>query len=119
MAGLWLGCGRGVLTQWLGLSCDSMLAIEYVDARGDTQYADAEHNADMFWLARGGGGEFPGVVTHFTAQAYPEPSVISLRSLVCTAPPPSMPRVAARAHKHAHASVSGLSPSPRLCPNSR
>jgi len=80
-AGLWLGCGRGPLTVIHGLSCDSIRAIEYVDATGGLRTADARHNADMYWMARGGGGEFPGIVTNFTAQAHRMPQRV--RQIVC------------------------------------
>ena len=32
--------------------------------------ANATHHADMLWMAKGGGGEFPGVVTKIMAQAF-------------------------------------------------
>jgi FAD/FMN-containing dehydrogenase len=79
-AGLWLGCGRGLFAQWLGLSCDSMRAIEFVDTHGRLRTANAEQDADMFWLARGGGGEFPGVLTSITAAATDAPAIIHMRS---------------------------------------
>ena len=44
------------------------------------QLADEVTNADMFWLGRGGGGYFPGIVTSFTAQAYDQPRVVTSRS---------------------------------------
>jgi len=72
-AGLFLGCGRGLLTQLKGLACDTTLGIEYVDAHGKVQIADTTSNADMYWMARGGGGNFPGIVTKFTVQAFKAP----------------------------------------------
>jgi FAD/FMN-containing dehydrogenase len=75
-AGLWLGCGRGPLTQLYGLSCDNILGVEFVDARGNIRKADSNTDTDMFWMARGSGGEFPGVVTKFTVQAYNMPSEV-------------------------------------------
>jgi len=84
-AGLWLGCGRGPLTSQHGLSCDQMRAIEYIDAGGNVRTASATHNADMFWMARGAGGEFPGIVTNFTAQARPMPR--QLQQVTCSFKP--------------------------------
>lgn len=74
--GLWLGCGRGPLAQLHGLSCDSMLGIEFVDASGNIRVANSGSDTDMYWMARGSGGEFPGVVTKFIAQAYDMPSEV-------------------------------------------
>mmetsp|Transcript_18361 Transcript_18361/g.27269 ORF Transcript_18361/g.27269 Transcript_18361/m.27269 type:complete len:986 (-) Transcript_18361:49-3006(-) len=75
-AGLWLGCGRGPMAQIHGLSCDSVLGVEYVDANGKIQVANSTTNTDMYWMARGSGGEFPGVVTKFIAQAYDIPDKV-------------------------------------------
>jgi FAD/FMN-containing dehydrogenase len=81
-AGLVLGCGRGLLSQVHGLACDRVRAIEYVDATGTLRTADVRANTDMFWLARGGGGFFPGVVTSFTASAVLAPRSVSKRKCV-------------------------------------
>ena len=75
-AGLWLGCGRGILTQVYGLSCDNVLGIEFVDSNGNLRVANSTTNTDMFFMARGAGGEFPGVVTKFIAQAYDMPTEV-------------------------------------------
>jgi FAD/FMN-containing dehydrogenase len=75
-AGLWLGCGRGPLSQVHGLSCDNILGVEFVDAQGNIRNADSEQNVDMYWMARGSGGEFPGIVTSFTVQAYDQPTEV-------------------------------------------
>lgn len=69
--GLWLGCGRGRLANVYGMTCEHLRGIEFIDAEGTVQWANATVNADMFWMARGGGGTFPGIVTKFMAQAYP------------------------------------------------
>ena len=45
--GLWLGCGRGLLTQAYGYSCDHLLAIEYVDAQGQLQRVEKDDDDDM------------------------------------------------------------------------
>jgi len=81
-AGLFLGCGRGLLTHLHGLACDTILGLEYVDARGELRTADARTNADMLWMARGGGGEFPGIITRFRVQAFDAPQ--SLYSYDCS-----------------------------------
>jgi FAD/FMN-containing dehydrogenase len=66
-----------MLTQLYGLACDTIKGIEFVDATGVLQYADAAHNPDMYWLARGGGGNFPGIVTKFVVQAFDAPGVLT------------------------------------------
>jgi FAD/FMN-containing dehydrogenase len=76
-SGLFLGCGRGMLTQLYGLACDTIKGIGFVDASGVLQYADATQNPDMYWLARGGGGNFPGIVTKFVVQAFDAPGVLT------------------------------------------
>ena len=78
-AGLWLGCGRGILTQMYGFSCDALRAVEYVDANGQIKIADATQNQDIFWIARGGGNFFPGIVTKFTAKTFPMPTNVQKR----------------------------------------
>lgn len=75
-AGLWLGCGRGPLTQVHGFTCDNVLEVEFVDATGNVRVANENQNANMYWIARGGGGEFPGIVTKFTVQAYDQPTEV-------------------------------------------
>ena len=75
VGGLWLGCGRGLWTQIYGYSCDTLVEIEYVDATGSLRTANANQNEDIFWMARGAGGDlFPGITTKFTARAFPAPA---------------------------------------------
>jgi len=83
-SGLFLGCGRGMLTQLHGLACDAIRGVQYVDAHGNLRYTNATVNPDMFWMARGGGGTFPGIVTHFVVQAFDAPEVLIGRD--CTFP---------------------------------
>lgn len=60
-----LGGGVGYTARAHGLFCDALTAIELIDARGRMITASADENADLFWAARGGGGDL-GVVTKFT-----------------------------------------------------
>ena len=53
-----------------GLTIDNLLAVEVVTADGEVVTASAEHNQDLFWALRGGGGNF-GVATSFEYQAHP------------------------------------------------
>src|SRR5262249_10334799 len=56
VAGLTLGGGVGVIGRKFGLTCDSLLAVQVVTADGRVLTCDAQHNADLFWALRGGGG---------------------------------------------------------------
>ena len=59
-----------------GLTIDNLLSVDMVLADGSFVTADADHNADLFWCVRGGGGNF-GVVTSFTYPTHPVSSVFA------------------------------------------
>jgi FAD/FMN-containing dehydrogenase len=64
IGGITLGGGVGYLVRKLGLTIDSVLAADIVTADGALHRIDADHEPDLFWAIRGGGGNF-GVVTRF------------------------------------------------------
>ncbi|MDP6695495.1 MAG: FAD-dependent oxidoreductase, partial [Gammaproteobacteria bacterium] len=68
-AGLTLGGGFGKLSRRLGLTCDSVTAIDLVTPDGVQRHATVNENSDLFWGLRGGGGNF-GAVTKFEYQCY-------------------------------------------------
>jgi len=64
IGGITLGGGVGYLVRNQGLTIDSLLEAEVVTADGELHRVDAEHEPDLFWAIRGGGGNF-GVATRF------------------------------------------------------
>lgn len=70
IAGYSLGGGMGWLARRHGLQSNSVTAIELVTADGRLVRADADHDPDLFWALRGGGGNF-GVVTAIEFRVYP------------------------------------------------
>jgi hypothetical protein len=53
-----LGGGLGWLMGKYGMSIDNLTAVELVTADGAVRVVDGEHEPDLFWALRGGGGNF-------------------------------------------------------------
>lgn len=70
IGGISLGGGVGYLVRKYGLTIDSLLAAYIVTADGKLRRVDANHDLDLFWAIRGGGGNF-GVVTRFQFRLHP------------------------------------------------
>src|SRR5262249_52016022 len=64
----WAG-GPGWRARRYGLAATSVTAAELVTPGGDLVRADADHESDLFWAVRGGGGI--GVVTALEMRLYP------------------------------------------------
>lgn len=64
VAGFTLGGGFGWLSRSKGYTTDSLTGATIVTADGAIRRIDADHEPDLFWAIRGGGGNF-GVVTSF------------------------------------------------------
>ena len=76
MAGLTLGGGYGPLSGRFGLAADNLLSADVVLADGTLITADDEHNPELLWALRGGGGNF-GVVTTMRIQLHSVPSILA------------------------------------------
>ena len=74
VAGYSLGGGVGWYARKLGLSTNSIAAIELVTADGRLRRVDADTDADLFWALRGGGGNF-GIVTALEVELYSIPDI--------------------------------------------
>jgi FAD/FMN-containing dehydrogenase len=70
VAGYTLGGGIGWYARKLGLASGSLTAVELVTADAELVRADAEHDPELFWALRGGGGNF-GVVTALEFALHP------------------------------------------------
>jgi FAD/FMN-containing dehydrogenase len=60
----------GWLARSHGLQTNSLTAIELVTAEGELVRTDADHDPELFWALRGGGGNF-GIVTALEFRLYP------------------------------------------------
>jgi hypothetical protein len=70
VVGYTLGGGIGWLGRKYGLAASNVTAVEAVTADGRLVRADADHERDLFWALRGGGGSF-AVVTALEMRLFP------------------------------------------------
>lgn len=70
VTGFTVGGGVGWLARKYGFAADNVLKAEVVTADGELLTASPEHNTDLFWAIRGGGGNF-GVVTSLEFRLHP------------------------------------------------
>jgi hypothetical protein len=70
VVGYTLSGGIGMLGRRFGLASSRVRAVELVTASGRLVRADREHEQDLFWALRGGGGSF-GVVTAMELELLP------------------------------------------------
>jgi FAD/FMN-containing dehydrogenase len=101
VAGLTLGGGMGWLSRRFGLTIDSLIAAEICLADGRLLTVSQEEEPDLFWVLRGGGGNF-GVVTKFVFRMHNLGSVLVRQW--------EYPRQHARAVLGAFAELAGRSP---------
>jgi FAD binding domain/Berberine and berberine like len=76
VVGYSLGGGMGWLARSRGLAANSVTEVEIVTADGRLVRADREHEPDLFWAVRGGGGSF-GVVTAIELELFDAPPLYS------------------------------------------
>jgi FAD/FMN-containing dehydrogenase len=74
VTGYTLGGGLGWLARRYGLAANSVTAAEVVTPDGQLVRTDAQHEPDLFWAIRGGGGSV-GVVTALEMMLYPVPEL--------------------------------------------
>jgi FAD/FMN-containing dehydrogenase len=70
VTGYTLGGGIGWLARRYGLAANSLTAAEIVTPDGRLARVDADHEPDLFWAVKGGGGGV-GVVTALEMRLYP------------------------------------------------
>lgn len=76
LGGYLLQGGYGWNGRVLGTACESVLGLEVVTADGERIYCDPEHDADLYWAARGSGPGFFAVVISFTVRIHKRPNVL-------------------------------------------
>jgi FAD/FMN-containing dehydrogenase len=74
VVGYTLGGGLSWLSRRHGLAANSVVAIEVVTADGRHVRCDRNHEPELFWALRGGGGSF-GIVTAIEFVLYPAAEV--------------------------------------------
>ena len=74
IGGITLGGGIGYLVRKFGLTIDDLIGAEIVTADGQLHAVDAEHERDLFWAIRGGGGNL-GVATRFHYRLHELPTI--------------------------------------------
>ncbi len=76
VVGYTLGGGLSWLGRRHGLACTNVHGVEIVTPDGVVRWADADHEPDLFWALRGGGGNF-GIVTAMEIALFPLETVYS------------------------------------------
>ncbi|MGZ0150540.1 FAD-binding oxidoreductase [Kribbella sp. WER1] len=71
LAGFLLQGGLGWNTRGWGWAVEHVESLDVVTASGELVHCSEEENADLFWMARGSGSGFTGVVTSFRLRTRP------------------------------------------------
>lgn len=76
ISGLVLTGGMGPLLRLHGLTCDTLLSFDIVNAKGEIITVTKENEyKDLFWACQGAGGGNFGIVTSIVLQTYPAKKV--------------------------------------------
>jgi hypothetical protein len=70
VVGYTLGGGLSWFARSHGLAANHVVAADIVTADGELRHVDVDHDRDLFWAIRGGGGSF-GVVTALEFRLFP------------------------------------------------
>lgn len=77
ISGLVLTGGMGPLIRKHGLTCDTLVSFDMVNAKGEIIHVTKENEyKDLFWACRGGGGGNFGVVISLVLRVFPTKKVI-------------------------------------------
>lgn len=76
VVGYTLGGGLSWLARSHGVAANHVVGAEVVTADGRVRRIDAEHDEELFWAVRGGGGDF-AVVTALEFRLYPVGDVVA------------------------------------------
>jgi FAD/FMN-containing dehydrogenase len=114
IGGITLAGGIGFLVRSQGMTIDSLLAAEVVTADGEIRTVDADHDPDLFWAIRGGGGNF-GVATRFHYRLHPLEQVVG-GLLFLPATPETVQRFLeeAQAAPHQVSTIANVMPAPPM-----
>ncbi|MBL7935536.1 MAG: FAD-binding oxidoreductase [Bacteroidia bacterium] len=72
VGGLTLGGGYGLFSRKHGLTCDSIVELEIVNAEG--KLLTSKDHPELLWALKGGGNGNYGVVTQFLFRTHPAPN---------------------------------------------
>lgn len=83
VGGVTLGGGIGFLSRSLGVTCDSLLAVDIVVPDGADGAklirAERDSHADLLWACRGGGGGNFGIATAYTFRLHKIPDIVHFK----------------------------------------
>jgi FAD/FMN-containing dehydrogenase len=77
LGGYLLQGGQGWNSRQWGWGCENVLGVDVITADGDSVYASAARNSDLYWAARGAGPAFFGVATRFHLRVHRMPDAFT------------------------------------------
>ncbi len=82
LGGFLLQGGFGWNSRFVGMACESVMAVDVVLADGTLVHASDTENSDLLWAARGAGAGFFGVVVRFYLKLHVRPKYIAIKTQV-------------------------------------